>query len=128
MRPVSRRALLGWGGILVERRDLLQPQAVHSSGGELRVRLRAASSQVRIGGLSGSALTYNETLPGPTLRFRAGERLRIDLENRLGAATNLHVHGLHVSPAGAGDNPLRTILPGDSFDYRIPENHPPGIY
>ena len=152
MQPISRRALLGWGGAGVVAvlaggvgltlssitrptvpgggADLVQPREVHRADGELSVRLRAATSRVRIGEASGTVLAYNETLPGPTLRLRAGDRLRIALENRLDSATNLHVHGLHVSPAGAGDNPLRTIPPGGSFDYdyRVPKNHPPGIY
>lgn len=152
MQPLSRRVLLGWavGGVaaviagalglsfssgsrpapLSGGRELRQPEEAHSVGGELRVRLRTASSPVTIGGLIATCVTYNGTVPGPTLRFLPGDRLRVDLDNRLGAATNLHVHGLHVSPAGAGDDALRVIPPDDSFhyDYRIPDDHPPGVY
>ncbi|MGE0536393.1 MAG: multicopper oxidase domain-containing protein [Pirellulales bacterium] len=44
--------------------------------------------------------------------------------------TNLHTHGLHVSPAGNSDNVLVEIGPGESFDYTIavPANHPPGTF
>jgi FtsP/CotA-like multicopper oxidase with cupredoxin domain len=45
-------------------------------------------------------------------------------------ATNLHTHGLHVSPAGNGDNPFVTVEPGGSFDYAmaVPADHPAGTF
>jgi FtsP/CotA-like multicopper oxidase with cupredoxin domain len=44
--------------------------------------------------------------------------------------TNLHVHGLYVSPEGNGDNVFLAIAPGEFFDYdyQLPEDHPPGVY
>ena len=44
--------------------------------------------------------------------------------------TNLHTHGLHVSPAGNSDNVLVEVGPGQSFDYTIaiPPGHPPGTF
>jgi FtsP/CotA-like multicopper oxidase with cupredoxin domain len=52
--------------------------------------------------------------------------------NTLGAFnhTNLHTHGLHVSPAGNSDNVLLDIAPQTSFDYeiKIPMNQVPGTY
>lgn len=52
------------------------------------------------------------------------------MTNGLEAPTNLHVHGLHVSPEDNGDNPFVSIAPGDSFDYdfSLPDDHPPGTY
>lgn len=44
--------------------------------------------------------------------------------------TNLHTHGLHVSPAGNSDNVLVAIAPGEEFFYeiKIPADHPPGTF
>jgi FtsP/CotA-like multicopper oxidase with cupredoxin domain len=44
--------------------------------------------------------------------------------------TNLHTHGLHVSPAGNSDNVLIAISPGEEFFYeiKIPPDHPPGTF
>lgn len=44
--------------------------------------------------------------------------------------TNLHTHGLHVSPAGNSDNVLVEVGPGQSFDYTIAigPGHPPGTF
>ncbi|AKO98172.1 Putative multicopper oxidase [Marinovum algicola DG 898] len=44
--------------------------------------------------------------------------------------TNLHLHGMHVSPKGASDNVFLTVEPGGAFNYRvqIPQNHPVGSF
>jgi Multicopper oxidase len=54
----------------------------------------------------------------------------VKLVNRLAEPTNLHVHGLHVSPEGHGNNVFVAVQPGESFDYdyRLPDDHPPGVY
>ncbi|WP_406048665.1 multicopper oxidase family protein [Kribbella sp. NBC_00889] len=108
---------------------LSQPEAMASSNGVLDVRLTAAPG-ARLAGHDTSAWGYNGTSPGPTLRLRPADLLRVRLVNRLDQPTNLHTHGLHVSPQGNGDNPFVTVRPGDSFDYtfRIPANHPAGTF
>jgi len=76
-------------------------------------------------------LAYNGTIPGPTLRFRVGDTVRLKLTNNLqGPMTNMHVHGLHVSPEGNSDNIFQMVDNGESFqyEYRIPQNHQPGTY
>ena len=151
MRPISRRRALQLGGLgllsatvggtglavtakspVGSRRgtQLAEPQTLRSADGVLRVRLEAAHQPLMIAGRRASAYGYNGTLPGPTLRLRAGDRLQIRLVNRLDAPTNLHVHGLYVSPEGRGDNVFVTVQPGDTFDYdyRLPEDHPPGVF
>src|SRR5207253_2802632 len=43
--------------------------------------------------------------------------------------TNLHTHGLQVSPSGNGDNQFIQIAPGEYLDYdiAIPSDQPPGL-
>jgi len=43
--------------------------------------------------------------------------------------TNMHVHGLHVSPRSPADNVLLTVYPGQTqhYVYAIPQNHPCGL-
>jgi FtsP/CotA-like multicopper oxidase with cupredoxin domain len=46
-------------------------------------------------------------------------------------ATNIHFHGLNVSPLCGQDEVVHTLVqPGQSFDYnvQIPANEPPGLY
>ena len=151
MRPISRRRALQVGGLgllsaavggagLAWPRDdspdlrdggqLAEPETLRSDGGLLRVRLEAAEGPLTIGGRRAVAYGYNGSLPGPTLRLRPGDRLQVELVNRLDAPTNLHVHGLVVSPEGNADNVFVSVRPGESFDYdyRLPEDHPPGVF
>lgn len=44
--------------------------------------------------------------------------------------TNIHLHGLHVSPEGDSDNIFRQCSPQQSlrYQYKIPQNHPSGTF
>ena len=108
---------------------LTQPTVLASRNGVLRVRLTAAAD-VWLAGRHTRALGFNGTSPGPTLRVRPGDLLQVRLVNQLDQPTNLHTHGLHVSPEDHGDNPFVTIDPGATFDYtyRIPASHPAGTF
>jgi FtsP/CotA-like multicopper oxidase with cupredoxin domain len=96
----------------------------------LELKLTAAEASTQIAGRQATALTYNGGLPGPTWIVHPGDRVKVSVENQLNEPTNLHVHGLHVSPNGNSDNVLVSIDPGTSFDYeyQLPEDHPPGVY
>jgi len=109
--------------------ELLQPPLLDSRDGRLAVELTAAAG-VRLAGRDTSALGFNGGSPGPTLRVRPGDELAVLLTNRLVQPTNLHTHGLRVSPQANSDNPFVSIEPGASFDYlyRIPADHPAGTH
>eukprot|EP00058_Branchiostoma_floridae_P019836 XP_002605326.1 hypothetical protein BRAFLDRAFT_89031 [Branchiostoma floridae] len=89
--------------------------------------------------------TYNGEIPGPTLRVRPGDKLYIKLVNNLRPdnlvrerghgpispnITNLHLHGMHVSPKEPHDNVFIEIGPGSSYQYEfhIPDDHPAGTF
>lgn len=105
---------------------LREPPVRLAENGLLETTLEARSDpQVGVGGM-----TYEGLLPGPTLRLRPGDRLKIKLVNNLGGdPTNLHVHGMHVSPQGNGDNVFVHVDNGQSFDYEyhLPDDHPAGL-
>jgi len=87
--------------------------------------------RVHVGDRKLWALTYNGHYMAPTLRIRPGDRLDLAMQNRLDRPTNLHVHGLHVSPTGNSDNVIYVhIQPGQTFhySYRFPGNLAPGTY
>jgi FtsP/CotA-like multicopper oxidase with cupredoxin domain len=46
--------------------------------------------------------SYNGTVPGPELRIRQGDRLRVDVENQLGVDTTVHWHGIRLPNAMDG--------------------------
>ncbi|MCE3553169.1 multicopper oxidase family protein [Pseudonocardia sp. RS11V-5] len=111
------------------REPLAPPAELTARDGRLQVELVAATG-VRLAGRDTRALGFNGTSPGPTLRLRPGDELAVRLTNHLDQPTNLHTHGLRVSPQGNSDNPFLRIDPGASFDYRIPvpPDHPPGTH
>ena len=101
-----------------------------SSEGQLSVGLEARLGYQSIGGRTVQVLTYNGQMPGPVLKLRAGDTLRIRFRNSLDEPTNLHFHGLHVSPNGNSDNAFAMVAPGETLDYEIaiPANHPSGTF
>jgi len=64
---------------------------------------------------------YNGAVPGPEIRVRQGERLRVALENRLREETTIHWHGVRVPNAMDGVPHLtqKPIAPGETFDYEF---------
>lgn len=98
--------------------------------GVLALTLTAQQGLIPFTGGQRWAMTYNGTDLPPQLRLRPGDLLRVRLKNRLAQMTNLHTHGLHVSPSGTSDNPYVMIDPGGSFAYeiRIPRNQPIGTF
>ena len=85
----------------------------------VEVELVAGETLVEVAGEPARLLTYNGQFPGPPLRAREGQSLRVRLINRLAKPTNLHFHGLHVSPADNHDNVFVNVAPGGSFTYEI---------
>ncbi|MSQ50038.1 MAG: multicopper oxidase family protein [Betaproteobacteria bacterium] len=68
-------------------------------------KLRAAAATQALVGTGHPATAvwaYDGTVPGPELRFRQGERLRIWIENALDVATTVHWHGIRLPNAMDG--------------------------
>ena len=67
------------------------------------------------------AWAFNRQVPGPTLRVREGERVRIIVRNLLPEGTTAHWHGLEVpnSMDGVPGISQEPIAPGDSFVYEF---------
>ena len=107
-----------------------EPASLRSSNGRLEVTLVAAGRMIPFGNGRRFAFTYNGTTPGPTLRVRPGDTLVITLVNHLDTPTNLHTHGLHVSPSGQADNIFVTVAPGAAhqYVYVIPPDHRSGLF
>lgn len=64
---------------------------------------------------------YNDTVPGPEIRVRQGERLRVSVVNELTEETTVHWHGLRVPNAMDGVPHLtqRPIAPGETYVYEF---------
>ncbi|MFN7938724.1 MAG: multicopper oxidase family protein [Bryobacteraceae bacterium] len=101
-----------------------------SAGGLLEIPLEASPTTGRAAARTIEYWGYNGTLPGPLLEVRPGDTVRVSFRNGLPESTNLHFHGLHVSPSGAADNPFLDVPPGEQFlyEFSIPPDHPSGLY
>jgi FtsP/CotA-like multicopper oxidase with cupredoxin domain len=91
--------------------------------------LQAVEREIEVApGVSYAAWTYNGRIPGPTLRAREGERLRITFANGTGHPHTIHFHGIHpaemdgVPGVGAG-----TIGPGGVTVYEF-DAQPAGLH
>ncbi len=100
---------------------LVEPQVRRSANGELTTRLRVGYTYKDLGGYWLSLRSYEQDLPGPTLRVKRGDVLRVRLVNDLPPnadpapldmtlphqfnSTNFHFHGGHVSPRAASPTP-----------------------
>lgn len=73
---------------------------------------------------------YNGQIPGPTLRFKAGDKVRIYYRNDLDEASTVHWHGLVVpnSMDGVGLLTMPPVMPGETFVYEYTIPNTPGTF
>jgi FtsP/CotA-like multicopper oxidase with cupredoxin domain len=66
------------------------------------------------------AWTYNGRVPGPTLRAREGERLRINFANGSDHPHTIHFHGIHTAVHDGVPGVGRGLIgPGERFSYEF---------
>src|SRR5258705_2319834 len=117
-----------------------------ASPSELRSQNLVASLTLRaaVNGDGRNAFVYNGKSIAPTIRISPGDTLKIDYVNDLPVhskescaispcmdMTNLHFHGLAISPQAPQDNVIDMLAkPGETLHYvvEIPANHPPGLF
>ena len=101
------------------------PTIYKSKNGFLEVDLIAEYTPVKINDRTVNLLTYNGQIPAPRLEAKAGDIVKIRFTNQLNQPTNLHYHGLHISPQGKADNVFLEIQPQQTFTYEftIPDDH-----
>lgn len=124
---------------------LQEAPVLASQSGRLSLTLDLGPVDLEGPGLSLSTRAFNASVPGPTLAVSAGDLLSLLFRNSLAEpagkkavnsfhdanVTNLHLHGLHISPKQPADDVLGVSLrPGESFqyEYRIPKDHAPGLF
>jgi FtsP/CotA-like multicopper oxidase with cupredoxin domain len=124
----SGALLLGSGGTLLQsgradagaREPLVQPSEARSENGILRTTITAAPGRVQLGDFAFPGLLYNGAYLPPLLRPRLGDTMRITFRNNLpDDPSNLHYHGMSVSPQGNSDNVFVHVHPGHQFEYEV---------
>ncbi|MFO0651932.1 MAG: multicopper oxidase family protein [Polyangiales bacterium] len=87
----------------------------------VEINLEAAMTEWELSpGRRVHAMTYNGSVPGPTIEARAGDTVVVHFTNHLTEATTIHWHGLRV-PADMDGSPRsqQPVAPGGTFTYRF---------
>jgi uncharacterized cupredoxin-like copper-binding protein len=77
------------------------------------------------------AMTYNGTVPGPTIKVDDGDRVAIVLHNEMPESTSIHFHGLDTPNAmdGTTDVTQDPVKTGETFTYTFVAHGPAvGMY
>ena len=133
-----------------EQPALQEPAVLSSQNGQLdlQLTLKEAVQETPCHSITTRLYQHSDnapTSPGPTLRLKKGDSIKLHLLNNLkpdasegtpnnfraANTTNFHTHGLHVSPKKGADDVLYTsIKGGQTLDsqFDIPDYHTPGIY
>ncbi|RMD62834.1 MAG: multicopper oxidase family protein [Alphaproteobacteria bacterium] len=122
---LTRRAFLASTGAVTVGAILPFPVSRRAHAAPVtEVRLCAAPDRIRLVPEPHGetpAWCYNGLVPGPEIRLRQGERLRIAVENGLDEETTVHWHGVRLPNAMDGVPHLtqRPIGPGETFVYEF---------
>jgi FtsP/CotA-like multicopper oxidase with cupredoxin domain len=91
--------------------------AVARDGERVTARLRAGAVTRTVAGERARLLAYESAFPGPLLVLREGDDVRVRFANGLAEPSNLHLHGLPLSPAQ--DAPFTAVAPGGRSEHRF---------
>ncbi len=113
----------GWVTTLASPADIQPPPRTMLPGGqvrEYRLVVRPGKWEIAPGTVI-DAWTYNGQVPGPELRAREGDLLRIVVKNALPVPTTIHWHGVDLDwrmdgPPGINQDPIE---PGKTFVYEF---------
>jgi len=116
---------------MINRRTLLKSAGLAVTAASMRFPARAfaAPSSVITAKAGVAAITQGQTadtniwgydgqVPGPVLKVRQNDTLRVRLNNELPQPTSVHWHGIRIDNAMDGSPLVQTpVEPGESFDY-----------
>ena len=90
-------------------------------------QLIAVDREIEIApGMYFPAWTFNGQVPGPTIRAREGDRVRVTFLNQGTHPHTIHFHGWHP-PEMDGSLPEHAVMPGESFVYEF-DAEPAGLH
>ncbi len=132
-------AALAWSSLAAGRVDeasstadratleaLLAERAVRPTGQTRQFDITVSETDWELlPGVVTRAVTFNATVPGPTIRVTEGDRVEIAVTNTLDEPTSIHWHGLHVpnDQDGVGGITQPMIEPGETYDYAFIAPH-----
>ena len=84
--------------------------------------LEIKKQNVFITGKAVEAITINDSIPGPTVRFKEGEDVVINVKNLMDETTSIHWHGILLDgkfDGVPGLNGFHGIAPHTTFTYKF---------
>ncbi len=125
---------MGGGGIIdpppgLDFRDPPLLEDVNPDSTIFEGNLDARMANISVNGTNATLYTYNGLYPGPMIKVSRGQTLKINFTNSLpdiGGTnilgfplnhTNIHTHGLHVSPEEPADAAHLDVAPGQGYNY-----------
>ena len=90
------------------------------SGEDIKLSIGYAAH--RVSGRWGHAIAINGTVPGPLIRLKEGQNVRLSVTNTLAEDTSIHWHGLLLpfQYDGVPGVSFPGIRPGETFVYDFP--------
>lgn len=138
-KDVAKQWRPGPGGALTEPHQI--SSKVVNGERVLNVTLTAKTQPITVSGRrvgatafdgKGNDPAFEPNLDAPTLNIEAGDTIKVKFVNELGGGrlTNIHYHGLQVSPLGHSDNVFRKMADGKTYEsvVKVPKTHPAGTY
>src|SRR6267378_71981 len=138
---VALAATIAWLVRTSEASRAVLPDSLEVQG---RKHVVALTLRAEINAEGHDAFSYNGQVSAPVIRAGPGDTLNIEYINELPRIatepcaiepcrnmTNLHFHGLEVSPHGPQDDVLDMMaMPGETLHYvvEIPPDHSPGLF
>ncbi|BBC73876.1 copper-binding protein [Altererythrobacter sp. B11] len=127
----SRRRLIAGSAALAAGACLPMPgwargmALAEKGGGTLSgedIRLSIGEAHFGTGGRSGHAITVNGSVPGPLIRLREGQNVRLHVTNTLAVDSSIHWHGVLVPfrQDGVPGVSFPGIRPGETWTYEFP--------
>jgi CopA family copper-resistance protein len=85
------------------------------------IKLTIGHTPVTVDGVGAHAVTINGTVPGPLIRLKEGQHVRLSVTNTLDEETSIHWHGLLVpfQMDGVPGVSFPGIKPGETFVYEF---------
>ena len=106
------------------------PEFGYGADGVTHATLRASLSPVMVGDQRYTTMVFNGDYDAPLIRTRPGGTIDLTLDNAMAETTNLHFHGMTVTPLDSGDSIFQVTEPSKKTEYRfkLPPDHSPGAY
>jgi FtsP/CotA-like multicopper oxidase with cupredoxin domain len=106
-----------------------RPAASPGRAADVVATYRAQPTTLDLAGTVVPTWGYSDSIPGRTLRARAGDMVEVTVDNALAEATSIHWHGLAIVNAmdGVPGVTQGDIEPDTAFTYRFEVPHP-GTY